>query len=191
MQTNYLFQISIVMLTISLLIHVPNELIKYLHGKISTEYSREALLGGYSCEITMEAGELGMLYDLVVSVVCYALPWFLVMGCNVAIIYQVKTHTITSSGRTPHQSSKLTIICLALSINYLLYNLIRMTGFILRYMRIKLTYDIYAYSPISHFVIEAIEIFSCLLGSNVNCFIYLFTGRKFRNVFISLYKVRC
>ena len=179
------------MLTISLLVHVPNELIKHLHGKILTKYSREAILGGYSCEFTLEAGELGSLYDLIVSVVCYALPWFLVLGCNVAIVYQVKTRAINSSHRTLHQSSKLTIICLALSLNYLLYNLIRLTSFISRYMMFKAMYDIYTYSPISHIAIESIDVFSCLLGSNVNCFIYLFTGKKFRNVFISLYKVRC
>ena len=179
------------MLILSLLVHVPNEPIKHLNGKILTKYSREAILGGYSCEFTIEAGQLGMLYELIVSVVCYVLPWFLVLGCNVAIVYQMKTRPISSSQQTPHQSTKLTIICLALSINYLLYNLIQMTGFILRYMRIKAKDDIYTHSPFSLLVIETIEIFSSLLRSNVNCFIYLFTGKKFRNAFLSLYKVRC
>ena len=108
-----------------------------------------------------------------------------------AIVYQMKTRPISSSQQTPHQSTKLTIICLALSINYLLYNLIQMTAYILRYMRIKSKDDIYTHSPFSLLVIETIEIFSSLLGSNVNCFIYLFTGKKFRNAFLSLYKVRC
>ena len=59
------------MLTLSLLVHIPNELIKHQHGKILTKYSREAILGGYSCDFTIEAGQLAMLYELIVSVVCH------------------------------------------------------------------------------------------------------------------------
>ena len=179
------------MLTVSLLVHIPNECIKHLQGEIPTKNPRVAILGGYNCDMSPEASELGSLYDLVVSVVCYVLPWFLVLGCNMAIIYQVKTRPISSSQQTPSQSSKLTIICLALSVNYLLYNTIFMTGFILRYMRLKSVDDIFTYLPSSLYVIVTIERFSSLLGSNVNCFIYLFTGKKFRKTFLSLYKLRC